>query len=122
MENIKSRILEFIESLPYGQDKFEKKCGLSRGYVNKLGDNMTAKTQAKIQNEFPELNMDWLIKGEGEMLEGKEAIKSMDTKDVVIGFILNEIAEIKSSMKGTFYSDEKEALLSRIAQIDNMKK
>jgi len=40
---MKKRLIEFLAYLRIGQDKFEKSVGLSRGFVNKLGDNTTLK-------------------------------------------------------------------------------
>jgi hypothetical protein len=73
---MKKRLTEFLAYLKIGQDKFAKNVGLSRGYVNNLKDNITAKTVDKIISVYPELNKDWLFTGRGEML------KSVNTNNV----------------------------------------
>lgn len=65
---MKERILEFLAYLSVGQHKFEKKAGLSIGYINKLKGDMKLDTINKIISTYPELNKEWLITGEGEML------------------------------------------------------
>lgn len=65
---MKERLIEFLAYLGIGQAKFEKKVGLSRGFVNKLKENTTLETIDKISLVYPELNINWLKKGVGMML------------------------------------------------------
>jgi len=65
---MKKRLIDFLAYLGIGQTKFEEKVGLSRGFVNTLRDNVTIKTLNKIETVYPELNIDWLKTGEGDML------------------------------------------------------
>ena len=65
---MKKRLIEFLKYLGIGQDKFAKNVGLSRGYVNNIKENITMKTVDKILKAYPELNKNWLLTGEGEML------------------------------------------------------
>ena len=71
---MKKRLLKFLAYLKIGQNAFEKKAGLSTGYINKCTGNMEMKTLDLIENAFPELNMEWLKYGEeyGEMLKKSE--------------------------------------------------
>jgi phage repressor protein C with HTH and peptisase S24 domain len=66
---MKERLVEFLAYLSMGQNKFEEKVGLSRGFVHRLGNNITLKTLKKITDAYPELNENWLKTGEGEMLK-----------------------------------------------------
>lgn len=66
---MKGRFKEFLKHLGVGQDKFEKKVGLSRGFVNNVGDSIRISSQKKISAIFPELSMLWLLTGHGEMLK-----------------------------------------------------
>lgn len=50
---MKRRLIEFLKYLGVGQDKFAKNVGLSRGYVNNIGDNITMKTVDKILKAYP---------------------------------------------------------------------
>ena len=73
---MKKRLTEFLAHLGIGQLKFEKKVGFARGYVNGLGDNITLKSLDKIEAAYPELNMEWLKTGKGEMLNKSAAVES----------------------------------------------
>jgi len=66
---MKKRLIQFLNHLGIGQDKFAKSVGLSRGYVNNIKDNMTLRSVNKIVQVYPELNENWLLTGEGKMLK-----------------------------------------------------
>lgn len=67
--SVKDRMIYFIAYLDQGgQNWFEEKVGLSRGFVNKIGDSIRKKSMDKIRTHYPELNPSWLLTGEGEML------------------------------------------------------
>jgi hypothetical protein len=71
MTNAKERILYFIESQQINKEYFFEKVGLSysnfKGIQKKSGLNTDA--IVKILSIYPELNVDWLITGNGEMLK-----------------------------------------------------
>ena len=69
---MKERLMEFLKYLGVGQNKFAERVGLSRGYVNNIGDNITMKSVNKIVQVYPELSKNWLLTGEGEMLSGEQ--------------------------------------------------
>jgi len=73
---MKERLILFLKHIGISQFKFEQKVGLSRGMVNKIGDNITASSLAKITAVYPELNINWLKTGEGQMLIGQELQKT----------------------------------------------
>jgi hypothetical protein len=66
---MKERLIEFLKTINLGQRKFEENCGLSNGFVDKVGDAIREKNLQKISNVYPELNIDWLKTGAGEMLK-----------------------------------------------------
>lgn len=65
---MKQRIIEFLSYLGIGQNKFEKSAGLANGLISSSSGNMTLKSIEKIAAAYPELNINWLRTGEGEML------------------------------------------------------
>lgn len=72
MENAKQRILKYIEYQSISVNKFSLDTGLSNSFFN----NKSAITSDKLLNIFrkhPELNMDWVITGRGEMLLPKDS-------------------------------------------------
>ena len=67
-ETVKQRLMMFKDYLGIGQAKFEKLAGLSNGYLNQLRNAPGAVKLQSIIYAFPELNKNWLLTGEGEML------------------------------------------------------
>jgi hypothetical protein len=84
MEDFRKRLLEFIERhLGVSQREFERMCGLSQGIINKTGPKgPSVEVLWKISNKFPELNLNWLVAGSGEMLIGDS---SQNTLTINIG-------------------------------------
>lgn len=69
METIaKQRLMQFLDYLKLRPSQFERACGLSNGYVRKLKELPGYEKVEDIKNAFPELNKDWLLTGEGNML------------------------------------------------------
>lgn len=69
VSEVSDRLASFLKYKGKGQTAFEQEAGLSRGYVQKASDNMGYKIKSKISENCPELNMDWLLTGEGDMLK-----------------------------------------------------
>ena len=68
---IKERTYAFIEYKGITVKKFEELCSLSNGYVSSMRKGFGEDKLNNVLNMFPELNRDWLIYGEGEMLNPK---------------------------------------------------
>ena len=69
MSTVKDRILVFIRHLNIGQNKFERSCGLSCGTISSVKTAPNGSTILKIIDTYPELSLEWLMRGEGEMLK-----------------------------------------------------
>lgn len=66
--SIKDRTIEFIKYKGLKMKDFEEKCGLSTGYVTSMRKGYGADKLANVLKAFPELNREWLLYNEGEML------------------------------------------------------
>ncbi|MCK9629127.1 MAG: hypothetical protein M0R37_11120 [Bacteroidales bacterium] len=73
---VKKRLLEFLAYLEVGQNAFEMKAGISNGYINNVKESIGTKIINKISAAFPELNIHWLLTGEGEMLNSGEKVNT----------------------------------------------
>lgn len=65
----KERLKEFVSKQGLGQNAFEKKVCIAIGYLASKSVSVTSDTIEKTIAVFPNLNLDWLITGEGEMLK-----------------------------------------------------
>lgn len=74
----KERFIDYLKEKGLGQTAFEKSAGLSRGQIaQKVG--FSAATLEKIAAACPDLNLEWLITGEGEMLKLPSSTESPAT-------------------------------------------
>lgn len=65
---VKDRLIAFIEHKGITKNKFETLCGLSKRYVSNISQSISPKVVKRISLTFPELNMGWVLTGDGEML------------------------------------------------------
>lgn len=68
-KTVKQRLIEFIIYSGLSQGRFERECGMSNGYINNLKKTLGAEKLQNVIRRFPELNTEWLLYGEGEMLK-----------------------------------------------------
>lgn len=74
MQTLQERLKLFITSLDSSVLAFENKCGMAPGTVNKMSDKSRPKTLEKIHRQYPQLNMEWLQTGEGQMLNPQPTV------------------------------------------------
>lgn len=67
--SVKERTMDFIKFKGISMKSFEAKCGLSSGYVTSMRKGFGSDKLSNVLNAFPELNRDWLLYGEGDMLK-----------------------------------------------------
>ena len=66
--SVKERIKIFIEHKEMPVSEFEKQCSLSNGYISSMRKSFGDDKLNNVLNTYPELNRNWLLFGEGEML------------------------------------------------------
>ena len=66
---VKQRLVHFIKSMHLTQKAFEDRCGMSNGYVANIRKGIGDDKLLNIVQQFPQLNREWLLYGEGEMLK-----------------------------------------------------
>ena len=69
MNSVQSRLIAFIDFLNLNKSNFEQSIGKSNGFVDKVSDKIRPSSIKAILEVYPELNRDWLLYGEGEMLK-----------------------------------------------------
>ena len=79
---IRERLRKFIDYKGISRYKFYKDLGLSNGFLDKEGNIGSDKCE-KIIYQYPDLNIIWLITGEGEMLYN--STKNHNVNQSIIG-------------------------------------
>lgn len=66
---VKERLVEFIEYKNMNVAQFQASIGVSRAYVQNLGKTIGIPIAERIKSKYPEINLNWLHFGEGDMIE-----------------------------------------------------
>lgn len=83
--SVKQRLIQYIEYKNMSIRSFERKCGLSNGYIRSIEQTIMPRKLKSISLQFPDLNQSWLLTGEGEMLtteKQEESKKNLDATPV----------------------------------------
>lgn len=70
-ETVKERLIAFIKSKPMTQKYFCEKIGVSKLYIINMVSGFGRDVLFRIKSEFPDLSINWLLYGEGEMLNSQ---------------------------------------------------
>lgn len=68
MGSIKERVYEFCSEMGIKIRDFERTCKLSNGYVSSMRTGFGREKLNNVLTAYPQLNREWLLYGEGEML------------------------------------------------------
>ncbi|MDR1112225.1 MAG: hypothetical protein LBL18_00465 [Bacteroidales bacterium] len=66
---IKDRTLEYIRYKKIPIKQFEEKSKLSNGYISSMRKGFGTGKLENVLKAFPDINRDWLLYGEGDMLK-----------------------------------------------------
>lgn len=77
----KDRILEFLISRKISKNKFYSETGIANSTLDKKS-GITGDTIKKIHIAYPEINLEWLISGEGDMIKSSSVTLNNDSKSI----------------------------------------
>ncbi len=78
---IKERTIEFVKFKGMTMKSFEQRCDLSSGYVTSMRKGFGIDKLNNVLTAFPELNREWLLYGEGEMLNTHQEPPTLDQSE-----------------------------------------
>ena len=100
--NVKERLIAYIEYKGLSKHKFETTCGLSSRYISNISRSISPTVIEKISTNYPELNMGWVMTGEGEMLNARKpetpAATGIDIEKSMLN-LWNELYELKERVR-----------------------
>lgn len=67
---VKTRLIEFIDYKGMSRRSFSLGIGASSSFVNSISKSIGTEYIDRIKEKFPELNISWLMTGDGQMLNG----------------------------------------------------
>lgn len=68
MSTVKDRLTSFISANGYNVAEFERTIGVSAGYVKNISKSIQPDILTRITDIYPQLNIDWLMVGRGDMI------------------------------------------------------
>lgn len=80
MSTVKERLLIYIKSIKMPISEFEKRIGVSNGYINSISKSIQPDKLENISKNFPDLSIKWLLLGVGNM--SREVSRSLYKKDL----------------------------------------
>ncbi|WP_241287573.1 S24 family peptidase [Chryseobacterium indologenes] len=66
--SVKERLKEYLNYRGIKSIEFTKALGASQGFINAIRKSISPDKLAIIKNKYPDLNLEWLVYGEGTML------------------------------------------------------
>lgn len=63
--DVKQRLIQFLDGIGMSKTEFGRRIGASSAYVTSIRKSIPAEKLMLIKEQFPQLNIDWLITGEG---------------------------------------------------------
>lgn len=90
MENnsVKERLQEYLQYKRIKQVDFARRIGASPAYVAAMRRSISDEKVMQIRNAFPDLNTDWLLYGQGEMLmPEKQTADGFSMEDYIVPLI-----------------------------------
>lgn len=81
--NIKGRFLEFISYKHLSKRKFQESIGVSNSYIQNISNGIGAEVLQRIKASYPELNTDWLMTGDGDMLKPIQNVSEISNSTIV---------------------------------------
>lgn len=65
---LKQRVIQYCDYAGIKISAFERRASLSNGYFNQVKKDPSPSKLSQIKSIFPDLNIEWLLTGEGQML------------------------------------------------------
>lgn len=82
-ETVKERLLSFLESQKISKAEFSRRMGVSVAYLSAMRKSLPEEKVVRLTEIFPQLNRNWLLYGDGEMLKKEETSDSRENEYLV---------------------------------------
>ncbi len=113
---IKDRILEYIKYKKITIKEFEEKSNMSNGYISSMRKGLGDEKLKNVLSSFPDLNRDWLLFGEGQMIKGEQKSDEVVSDTITIpreawAVIQDQAASLKAKDESLRLKDEQTAMV-----------
>ena len=130
-----NRVIQYIDSKGINNSSFEKKCGLSNGYLGtqlRRNADLGEGVLNKVLDNCLDISPEWLLTGKGKMLKEEEVKKvapqDLPTANDEVSTLLREKAAMLEAIikekeeKEAMYKEKIMALENELQEYKNLKK
>lgn len=100
--SIQSRLLQYINHRGIPVHRFEVSIGVSTSYVARMRQSISPKVLERIGSKYPDLSIEWLMIGRGEMIKSTtmetiidQLLMNNSKQAETISFLMEEIRQLK---------------------------
>jgi len=112
---VKERLIYFLKTTNIKQKEFNEKINVSKGYIGAISQSPSNTILNRITKHFPDLNIEWLLTGNGKMLnhdsvgENKSNLVNEPLADYGTDSILipREVFEMMNKLTDTVQSQQR---------------
>lgn len=118
-ENVKDRLLLFLKNKRINNSEFGRMFDVSTAYVASIRKSISPEMLDKLRSRFPELSIEWLLTGDGQMLNNTIQRKS-DSDELYYTYLLpmSAVAGTLTEFEGSATLADCEKIVSPIAGVD----
>jgi transcriptional regulator with XRE-family HTH domain len=112
---VKERLIEYLKSKKISKSDFGKAIGVSNAYVTSIRKSIDKDKLRSIASKYPDLNINWLLYGEGEMLRNSDTFHN---NQAIVGDNNVQTGNNSNVDNRQYYSDSPDVLRAQIAEKD----
>ncbi|MBO6168527.1 MAG: helix-turn-helix transcriptional regulator [Bacteroidales bacterium] len=112
---VKQRLMEYLRFKQVNMSEFGRLVGVSNAYVTSIKRSISPDKLQAIASNFPDLDIQWLVTGEGQMIKAGQQVGDSNS-----GVIINGNNRISNSPidNRQYYSDSPDVLKAQIELLD----
>lgn len=111
-ETVKERLVAYLEHKGINKSEFGRMIGVSNAYISSIRKSIQPDKVEKIAAAFPDLNVSWLVTGEGDMLNenmGDVPILKERVNTATLDKAIDEIAAMRCLLEKAIQNNKEQA-------------
>lgn len=111
-ETVKERLVAYLEHKGINKSEFGRMIGVSNAYISSIRKSIQPDKVERISVAFPDLNVSWLVTGEGDMLnENKNDVAMLKERvsATTLDKALDEIAAMRCLLEKAIQNNKEQA-------------